>query len=303
MVVDNAIVVVESIYSKRVDGSGVKESAVEGPRSCALPIALSTLTSIAVLAPLSFSTRTQRCLLLGEPRHPHYRALIASLIVALFTPLTTTLLKADKPLTEPKWITWMVVRYLRIWLGHPTQSRLKHDSARHTVLTSVPPGQSVGCNAEGGGGSIDPFTIRYDIPPQHGYYDRVKIVDTIEEYVEAHKEEWGVKTYRTRLGSTSSTGSTTLYLAPEKERTMPLEQITESAEENLPEIAGSQIYLGYNEDDDNNLFTVRLRGDNTGEPRQNRRPNYARPRKCRRCVECQHRFGGRCASRNAAHYR
>ena len=268
MVVDNAIVVVESIYSKRVSGAGVVESAIEGASEVALPIALSTLTSIAVFGPvIVLNQNSEVSVFLEELGLPIIFALIASLVVALaFTPLTTTLLKADKPLSEPKWISWMVVRYRRIlaWT-----LRRKADANMVMIgilaLTYLLPGQSVGCNPEGEGGSIDSFTIRYDIPPQHGYYDRVEIVDTIEAYVEENKEEWGVKTYRTRLGSTSSTGSTTLYFAPEKERTMPFEEITEAAEASLPEITGSRVYLGYNEDDDTNTFTVQLRGENTGE--------------------------------------
>ena len=54
-------------------------------------------------------------------------------------------------------------------------------------------------------GGFGDFSIRYTIPPQYGYYDRVKIVDEIEAYVAEHSEEWGIKVYTSRLNGVQLT--------------------------------------------------------------------------------------------------
>lgn len=54
MMVDNAIVVLESIYRKREEGLGPHEAAVEGAREVAAPVVSGTLTTISVFAPVLF---------------------------------------------------------------------------------------------------------------------------------------------------------------------------------------------------------------------------------------------------------
>ena len=54
MLVDNSIVVLESIYVKREQGLGPKEAAIEGTREVATAIIASTLTTLIVFLPLLF---------------------------------------------------------------------------------------------------------------------------------------------------------------------------------------------------------------------------------------------------------
>ena len=50
MVVDNAIVVVEAIYARRVEGEEKLQAAVQGASEVALAITLSTITTLAVFS-------------------------------------------------------------------------------------------------------------------------------------------------------------------------------------------------------------------------------------------------------------
>jgi HAE1 family hydrophobic/amphiphilic exporter-1 len=54
MMVDNAIVVIENIYRRRMDGKGLRESAIEGASAVAPAILASTLTTLAIFLPLLF---------------------------------------------------------------------------------------------------------------------------------------------------------------------------------------------------------------------------------------------------------
>src|SRR5690606_37546057 len=54
MLVDNAIVVLESVFQKLEQGMSPSEAAIEGAREMTMPIIASTLTTVAVFAPVLF---------------------------------------------------------------------------------------------------------------------------------------------------------------------------------------------------------------------------------------------------------
>ncbi|WP_257447269.1 efflux RND transporter permease subunit [Archangium lipolyticum] len=54
MLVDNSIVVLENVFTHLGQGKGPKEAAIDGTREMAMPIAASTLTTVAVFAPILF---------------------------------------------------------------------------------------------------------------------------------------------------------------------------------------------------------------------------------------------------------
>ena len=227
MVVDNAIVVVEAIYARRIQGQDTRSAAIEGASEVSLAISLSTLTTLAVFLPvILMNQNTDYAFFLGEIGFPISWALGASLLAALaFTPLTTTVLKGQKgqKLQEAAWMLW-VKRQYRNALGWVLRRRM--DAMMGILLISIVtyafPFKTIGCMGEDDGGFGD-FSIRYTIPPQYGYYDRVKIVDEIEAYVAEHSEEWGIKVYTSRLNGASSTGRTTLYLETEEPPMTPEE--------------------------------------------------------------------------------
>ena len=178
MVVDNAIVVVEAIYARRIQGQDTRSAAIEGASEVALAISLSTLTTLAVFLPvILMNQNTDYAFYLGEIGFPISWALGASLLAALaFTPLTTTVLRArkGKKLEEASWMLWVKKQY-RSSLGWVLRRRM--DAMMGILLISICtyafPFKTIGCMGDEGGGFGD-FTIRYTIPPQYGYYDRVK---------------------------------------------------------------------------------------------------------------------------------
>ena len=266
MVVDNAIVVVEAIYARRIQGQDTRSAAIEGASEVALAITLSTLTTLAVFLPvILMNQNTDYAFFLGEIGFPISWALGASLLAALaFTPLTTTVMKArkGKKLEEAPWMLWVKKQY-RNALGWVLRRRLDATMGilLISVLTYALPFKTIGCMGEDDGGFGD-FSIRYTIPPQYGYYDRVNIVDEIEAYVEEHKEEWGIKVYTSRLNGSSSMGRTTLYLETEEPPMTP-EEVMEATKEGLPQLVGSQIYIGWDGGRDNLQIRLTLRGEST----------------------------------------
>lgn len=102
MLVDNSIVVMENIYRLRHQGYSAPQAAVYGTKQVAVPILVSTLTTICVFLPMVFTSGMVSQLLIPFCFTISY-ALIASLLIALtIAPsLGSVLLKKTKEQKHP----------------------------------------------------------------------------------------------------------------------------------------------------------------------------------------------------------
>jgi len=106
MLIDNAIVVSESIFRCSSQTSDPGEAVSKGVREVALAVTLATLTTVAVFIPLVFlSGDSNTRLMLGEFGLPVCYSIIASLLVALlFIPVGLRFTSAARPSTpRPEW--------------------------------------------------------------------------------------------------------------------------------------------------------------------------------------------------------
>ncbi|MEW4526844.1 MAG: efflux RND transporter permease subunit [Maioricimonas sp. JB045] len=126
MLVDNSIVVLESIFRKRDEGLDPKQAALQGTREVASAITASTLTTLIVFLPLIFITGLTGILL-------HQLAFVVcfSLICSLLASLTLT------PALAAHWLTGHPLEdssgILRWW--HRGVERLH--AASHAVFSAV----------------------------------------------------------------------------------------------------------------------------------------------------------------------
>ena len=87
LLVDNAIVVLENIYRKKEQGQDVEQAAIEGTNEVSGAVTASTLTTLAVFAPLAFVTGFAGEIFSDQALTVTF-ALLASLLVALsFIPM------------------------------------------------------------------------------------------------------------------------------------------------------------------------------------------------------------------------
>ena len=263
MVVDNAIVIVESIYARRVNGEESHSAAILGSNEVGLAITLSTLTTVAVFLPLIVMNQdSSYSFFLQEIGFPIVISLVASLLAALlFTPLSTTFLKPQS-LKIPRWISWTGTQYKNI-LSHIVHNR--RDSILGLLLlltiTYLLPMQSVGC-ADQGGGRMGDFEINFEVPPQYGYYQRVDVIKRMEAFIEENRENWGVRFYVCRLRATQNNGDCDVTF--EEETPIPQEKILEHAQNNIPTITGVRTSIGWDGSGDRNTsFSLQLHGENT----------------------------------------
>jgi multidrug efflux pump subunit AcrB len=115
MLVDNAVVVVENISRKRQEGYDPRTAAAEGAREVALAVALSTLTTVVVFAPLIFMTENPVMrIIFGAIGVPLCVSLLFSLVAAL---LVLPAMAARLMLGRPRAMQWLGARLAPLGVG------------------------------------------------------------------------------------------------------------------------------------------------------------------------------------------
>lgn len=272
MVVDNAIVVVESIYLHRQQGAAPRRAAVDGTIEVGLAITLSTLTSVVVFLPvILMSGDAKLSFFMGALGLPVVFALLASLLVSLvFTPLTTTLLGKESLREEPRWS-----RRLSEWYGRALAVVLRRRSDTGfgvfalLMLTLVIPVQAVRCETSAEG-NLNDFTLRYTMPSAMSQDEKLAVVDQVEKFVQDNHDRWGVEVYRSRVGEGSTRGRTWVTLDREApEGALDRDDVLQDAQDHLPQIPGVEISVGRSEDqNDDATIGIALRGEDTDTLRE-----------------------------------
>ncbi|NNK41837.1 MAG: efflux RND transporter permease subunit, partial [Myxococcales bacterium] len=126
MVVDDAIVVGESIYKQRMDGKGRLEAAILGAKEVATPVVFAILTSCVAFAPM---------LMVPGPMGKFFRVVPIVVIAVLMISLVESLLILPAHLSHPMpwWLRVLLSPYLwfmrlvaKIDMPHRLQNHIQH---------------------------------------------------------------------------------------------------------------------------------------------------------------------------------
>ncbi len=130
MLVDNAVVVLESIHRKQRQGYKPITAAVRGTREVGRAITASTLTTIIVFAPIIVSRNDEMAVWLGEVGVTISVTLVLSLLVSLtvIPALSVRMTRASGPSIENGWITRLRGRYERM---------LRWTALKHPLITAL----------------------------------------------------------------------------------------------------------------------------------------------------------------------
>lgn len=250
MVVDNAIVVIESIEVRRAQGASARDAAISGTGEVNLAIVSGTLTSMVVFLPvILMSESAEFSFFMGALGLPVVYALGASLLAALvFAPLATRIVSAatisNGATSEARWLSILTERYAS--LLDSVQHR-RADSlmvmAAGLLLTAFVAMPGVQCT-NSDDGNLNDFVVRFTVPPQHGMAERDAVVRTLEEVLQANREAWGVRVYRTRLSGDASEGRLYVYL--DDDGPMPRDEVMEAVGEAMPkDLPGVKTSIGW----------------------------------------------------------
>jgi HAE1 family hydrophobic/amphiphilic exporter-1 len=129
MLVDNAIVVLESIYRRQEKGDTAREAAKRGTREVAMAVTASTLTSVIVFAPIILSKNDAMGVWLGEVGLTIASTLVFSLLICLtLVPLMASRTPINGQRREFRLLARLRERYLRVlhWTAvrHPKRTGL-----------------------------------------------------------------------------------------------------------------------------------------------------------------------------------
>ncbi|MBK8166342.1 MAG: efflux RND transporter permease subunit [bacterium] len=130
MLVDNAVVVLESIHRRQLLGDRPLAAVVRGTREVGTAITASTLTTVIVFAPVVISRADELSVWLGEVGVTISVTLVLSLLVSL-TVVPLLALRGSRSATaapEPRWLRWLQARY---------RAALGWTAIRHPLLTAL----------------------------------------------------------------------------------------------------------------------------------------------------------------------
>ena len=265
MLVDNAVVVTESVFRHRaMDPEHPLEATARGVREVGLAVIAGTVTTIIVFVPLIFGVRTDITIFLTHVAVTIIVALLASLLIAQ----TLVPMLAARVATPPATV------------GHgPLMSRLTSTYARLLQWILVKPWKTFGCIilicAVGVAPlalqlvKFDPFPqesgrrlyLEYFIEGQHPLERVEAAVDTIEEYLFANKEAFDISSVYSYYEKGNA--GTVILLTDEDDAVISTKDVIERIKDGLPEIAIGKPSFDFNQQGGGDGFSLQISGDST----------------------------------------
>ncbi len=262
MLVDNAVVITESIFRHQKLGENPEQATILGIKEVGLAVAAATSTTAIVFLPFIMATADEITTYMKHVSVTIIIALAASLLIALtLIPLLTSKIKYKTKTQKATIIDKASVHYGKIlkWtLAHPGYSTL---IIIGILASTVLPIMNV---------KIDMFPEREDRRLYLNYYvnsnynvEKVEeAVDVIEEYLYANKDQFDIES----VYSYYQTGSamSTLILKEEEEATKSEFELQKEIVKDLPKIAiGSPSFERQSSSGSEENISIQLWGDSS----------------------------------------
>ena len=264
MLVDNAVVITESIFRHRADDREHPYSAtIRGVREVGLAVVAGTMTTIIVFAPIVFGAKVDITIFLTHVAITIFVALGASLVIAqTLVPMLAARISVPPQPKEGALVTRLTNRYVRAleWIiSHRWWTFL--GILLICILGILP-------NAMG--------LVKFDMFPQdvgrrlfmpyhvEGEYpvERVEqAVDKIEEYLFSRQEELNIRSIYSYFDQ--GRAESTILLTDEDDATLSTKEIIRRIEEEMPEIAIGKPSFQFNQQGGGDGFSIQISGDST----------------------------------------
>ncbi len=265
MLVDNAVVVTESIFRYRqMYPNEPRRAALEGVHEVGLAVIAGTITSIVVFVPVMFGEKTQITVFLVHVAVTIAVALAASLVIA--QTLVPMLASRIPPPPAPKQGSWMsrlsnaYVTCLRWTLGHPWWTALLVVLILASVAVPIK------------------FLVKFDTFPQemsrrlfmpyhiegvHPLEQVEAAVNKMENYLYGNQDRLDIVSVYSYFDTERA--QSTILLHDGDEATIPTEVIIERIKEEMPEIIIGKPSFEFNQQGGGEGFSLQLAGESTTE--------------------------------------
>jgi len=261
MLVDNAVVILESIQRHRERGVPRLRAALRGSREVLPAVVSSTVTSIIVFLPLVLGGRTQVTIWVGEVG----RTIIFTLACSLFLSLTVIPLAMGRMLkAEVAASSALLVRlaalYQRVlaWtLAHrPATVGIAFAVMLGAVLMFIPVDKSAFT-----GNKVEAVSIEYEFADNLNYREIERYVTRVEAWLHARKVSLHVKSTYTYYANNYA--ATRAYLEDGRANDEGARVLREALRSGLPQLPGLRLRL---EDNESQSGATRLAVRLYGEP-------------------------------------
>ena len=267
MLVDNAIVVLESIYRHQNRGDGLRQAAVVGADEVATAVTASTLTSVIVFAPIVFGSPNNEIFVwLSSVGITISVAIAFSLLISLtLIPFLTSRLRRPKEVKESRLFGRVETSYLRAlhW------TTLKHPRWTLAIVTGVLLLTVAGTKVFKLKGFqnddsmlIERIYMEYEFSDNLSYRETNEIVRRVEAAIESQRDSLEVETVYSYYADNAA--ATTVYF---KDKYLGREQLKAKRKQlrrAIPPIAGLKLQMGDDSGKDSGgaqLMSVNLFGD------------------------------------------
>jgi HAE1 family hydrophobic/amphiphilic exporter-1 len=264
MLVDNAVVVTESVYRHRQrDPSRPFEATRAGVSEVGVATLAGTAATIIVFLPLVFGEKNQASIFLTHVAIPIVVAMLASLLVAhTLIPLLAARVRVPPPTTDASWMGRLQQRYARA-LGWVLDHPWKTAGLVVATLASVVPLFALQLV------KVDPFPqdasrtliLSYRIQGTHPLEQVEQAVRRVESYLDARRAEFDIRTVYTVYEPNRA--QTLIYLAPKDEARVPARAAMERIQKDMPEIIIGKPTFSFDDDGLQQGFSVQLSGEST----------------------------------------
>jgi len=199
MVVDNSIVVLENIYTKRTEGKADKDAALWGTSEVGLAVTMATLTTVVVFLPLILMNDNVGfrfyMLRIGLPV---IISLLASLLVAMiFIPLAATRIVSKRAVKEPISIVKTNEWYRRL-LRWSLTHRLETSVILILLLFSMIYAAQNAKSTDQMDGNINDVRLFFDLPENLNIDYVANLIKVVEDTVRAKEKEYNIRTIDAR---------------------------------------------------------------------------------------------------------
>jgi len=237
MLVDNSVVITESIFRQRQLTPGrPMQATLAGVREVGIATLAGTFSMIIVFLPLLFGEKNQMSIFMEHVAIPIVVAMLASLLVAqTLIPMLAARMPPPPPVQAESWFGRLQNRYersLRWALAHPKTM------AAITLVILVSPAPLFALKLA----KVDPFPQEASRRLQLEYHlegtypiERVgQAVERVEAYIAANRASLDVETYFSVWSADFAI--TRLYLSPKDKATVGAAEVMKRVTEGMPEI-------------------------------------------------------------------
>ena len=265
LVVDNSIVVVESIQRKQQDGMNKRQAAFHGAAEVALAILVATLTTVVVFLPLILMSGSETLsFYLSQIGLPVCVSLVSSLFVSLiFIPLASLIGLGDKGPARIILIEKLESAYVAA-LGWALRRRSDMALIAVTVFISMFAVSSQVPTTDQAEANINDFRIYIDFADGFQWEDRAEHLLRCEGLLYAEREELYIEDLLVRMGGRWGRPQLRSFLMDPEERGLPRDEIIERALALMPEMPGVQYSASWDSPASaQDTLTVRIVGPDT----------------------------------------